>query len=110
MFIKRSLVRRNAYAIAMEEAKIMAEVREMVDTELPLYPSPDRDCFFMCPFREPCLAMDDGSDFQHLINTMFQERTKVPAWRNRVKWPAIPPSHVLAKRNRIDVSMREGLL
>jgi len=109
MFIKRSLVRRNAYSIAMEEAKIMAEVKEMIDTELPLYPSPDRDCFFMCPFREPCLAMDDGSDYQHLIDTMFQERTKVPAWRNRVKWPAIPPTHVLDRRNRIDVSMREGL-
>jgi PD-(D/E)XK nuclease superfamily len=107
MFIKRSLVRRNQHAIAMEEQKILAEVSEMILPSLPLYPNPIRDCFWDCSFRDPCLAMDDGSDYQYLVNTMYQPRQKIPAWRQRVKWPAVPPTLTLNKRNRIDVSMDE---
>lgn len=80
-FIRVDLVRRNAAFRAAEYQKIVQEVGEMLDPNLNLYPNPTRDCIWDCPARQVCLAMDDGSDWEQLLDLTFTTRPEKPAWR-----------------------------
>lgn len=97
-FIRRDLLRRNQYQREVEQGKIVAEVLEMLDPDLPLYPNPTKDCSWDCPFKEPCLAMDDGSDYQFLLDNSFVKWSGYKDdWRKRLKWPTAPePETTLA--------------
>lgn len=82
MFVRRDKIRRNEHQIQAEGEKILLEVSEMLNPELPLYPNPDRTCAFMCPFHGPCVSIDDGSDFQYELEIMMTERDKeYDRWR-----------------------------
>jgi hypothetical protein len=63
----------------------------MLNPELPLYPNPTRDCMWDCSFRSVCLAMDDGSDWQFILNSEFAVRNEEDPWRKRIKWPDQEP-------------------
>lgn len=87
-FIRRDLVRRNGYSKETEYKKILDEVMDMLDPNLRIYPNPTRDCIWDCPFRSACLAMDDGSDWEYIIENDFMVREEVPQnWRQRIQWP-----------------------
>lgn len=89
-FIRRDLVRRNGYSLASEDQKIRAEARDMLDPKLGLYPNPTRDCSWECPFREPCVMQDDGSDYLQVLEDEY-ERAETEAerswWRAHIAWP-----------------------
>lgn len=95
-FIKRSVIYRNAYNAQAEEAKIYQEVGEMLRAflpaghpdELPLYNNPTRDCDWECPFRAPCIAKDDGSDYETMFDEDYEQGKGIKDdWRDRIKWP-----------------------
>lgn len=87
-FVRRDTLRRNQYQREVEQGKIIAEVLEMLDPELPLYPNPTKECSWDCAFKVPCLAMDDGSDFQSILNTEYMPWAGYrDDWRSRVKYP-----------------------
>lgn len=94
-FIIQNLVRRNMHAALAEVQKIVAQTRDMLNPELPLYPNPTRDCIWDCSFRSVCLAMDDGSDWQYMLDSEFVNRTEEDPWRARVKWPDEEPTEVI---------------
>jgi hypothetical protein len=72
----------------VEQAKIIAEVLEMLDPALPLYPNPTKDCSWDCPFKIPCLAMDDGSDYQYVLDNEYTQWAGYKDdWRRRVVYP-----------------------
>ena len=87
IFIRRDLVRRNQHFLQAEFEKILAEVQEMLNPNLPLYPNPTRDCIWDCEFRSVCIAMDDGSDWEFILQEEFRQKQELPEWRSRIKWP-----------------------
>jgi hypothetical protein len=87
-FIRRDILRRNKESRRTEERKIVAEVLDMIDPSLPLYPNPTRDCSWDCPYKDACIAMDDGSDTEFFLTTSF-ERWKgyKQDWKRRILGP-----------------------
>ncbi len=83
-FIRIDLVRRNEAQMRAEGWKIMAEAREMLDPELPLYPNPTFQCAFDCHFREPCIEVDSGGDAEYLLKTAYRPRRELTGWRERI--------------------------
>jgi len=88
-FIRTDLVERNHTAKTSTYKHMVAEIREMLDPDLPIYPNPTRDCTWDCTeFRAVCMAMDEGDDWEYLINEFYQKKGEEDeTWKNRVKWP-----------------------
>lgn len=95
-FIKRSVIYRNEHNAQAEEAKLYAEVGEMLraflpaghEDELPLYNNPTRDCSWDCTYRAPCIALDDGSDADSMLAEDYIEWEGIKDdWRDRLVWP-----------------------
>lgn len=86
-FIRRDYVTRNTSQKEAEYAKIILEGGEMLNPTLPLYPNPTRDCIWDCNFRSVCLAMDDGSDWGHILKTEYTDQEE-DEWRSRIKYPS----------------------
>ena len=73
-FIRRDFIYRNQHQIESEGAKLMMELEDILNPNLPLYPSPDRNCGHMCSFYHPCISMDDGSDWEYEIQIGYRSR------------------------------------
>lgn len=87
-FIRRDKIYRNAHQIAAQGEKILLEVEDMLREELPLYPNPSKDCSWLCPLESACVAMDDGSDYEGLLNTLTVNREEVSdKWRTTLPHP-----------------------
>ncbi|MCJ2520507.1 MAG: PD-(D/E)XK nuclease family protein [Candidatus Thermoplasmatota archaeon] len=86
-FVRRDRIERSPQQIQAEGAKILLELEDLVNDELPLYPSPTRDCSY-CPFVGPCVAFDDGSDWEELLSASTKQREEEPqGWRQRLPEP-----------------------
>lgn len=85
-FIRRDIVRRNTHACNAEAAKILLEIEDMLNPDLPLYPNPTRQCPYMCGFLAPCVTMDDGGDWAHELENEFDSRDQDSErfWRKRL--------------------------
>ena len=95
-FIRYDLLRRNQFHLDSEAVKISQEMVDMAQPDLPLYPNPTRDCIWECPFRQICIAMDDGSDYELLIHSTTTppnnpqrqaDEAKLESWRDRINYP-----------------------
>lgn len=85
-FVVRESVRRNAHMCNAEAQKILLEVEDMINPDLPLYPNPTRQCPYMCSFLTPCVTMDDGGDWEYELQREFTERDQEAdrVWRRRL--------------------------
>lgn len=88
-YVVRELIRRNAHMCDAEAMKILLEVEDMINPDLPLYPNPTRQCPYMCSFLAPCVTMDDGGDWEYELEQEFSERDQDAdrLWRRRL--PAV---------------------
>jgi len=73
-FVRRDRIYRNEYSHEAEGAKILMEVEDMLNPDLPLYPNPTRDCAYMCTFQSACVSMDDGSDWEGELEMFSHKR------------------------------------
>ena len=81
-FIRRDRISRNAHSVEAEGVKILLEAEEMLNPDLPLYPNPTRDCSWDCPLLEPCISLDDGSDWEASLKGITQPRLEArDEWR-----------------------------
>lgn len=81
-FVRRDPVERNEFSSEVESEKILMEVEDMLNPDLPLYPNPTRDCPHLCPFLGACVSFDDGSDWEYVIQHDFRQRQPVyDSWR-----------------------------
>jgi hypothetical protein len=72
-FIQRDLVRRNQHEIQSVETRLYWEVLDMLNDPR-LYPNPTGDWMCLrCPFRAPCIAVDDGSNWQMMIEENYEK-------------------------------------
>ncbi len=83
-FIRRDKVFRNEYAAEVEGAKILLELEDMLNPDLPLYNNATRDCGW-CSFQGACYSFDDGSDWESiLIETTVQREEEYDSWRQHL--------------------------
>jgi hypothetical protein len=81
-YIRRDSIERNEYQAESEGAKLMLELEEMLNPDIPLYPSPTRDCGHLCSFNHACVSMDDGSDWEYELELGFTQKTPIfDSWR-----------------------------
>lgn len=85
-YIIRERIFRNPMQCQIEAQKILLELEDMLNPELPLYPNPTRDCSRMCSFLAPCVNMDDGSDWEALLDMSYGSRDQdvERMWRRRL--------------------------
>ena len=75
-FYRRTQVHRNIPELADQGIRIYHEAKEMINPDTVPYPNPSRFSCMMCSFRQPCIAMNDGSDYEFLLEEDFRIRTK----------------------------------
>ncbi len=102
-FIQRDRVERNEHQIQAEGAKIMLEVEDILDPNLPLYPNPTRECSY-CNFGSACVSLDDGSDWIYEMELTTEKRSEErDEWRQHLSVPAPLPLQLLANPQVIQV-------
>lgn len=71
-FIIRKEVRRNRHQIANAGFRMYQEAMDMLNPDIEIYPNITNDWLCMkCQFRAPCLAMEDGSDWEQMIRDNY---------------------------------------
>ncbi|MEB3089931.1 PD-(D/E)XK nuclease family protein, partial [Parvimonas sp. M20] len=90
-YVQRTYIERNEHMCAAEAMKILLELEDMLNPDLPLYPNPTRDCSRMCSFLGACVSYDDGGDWEETLNLNFTERDQAPdsLWHKRVPRPEV---------------------
>jgi len=88
-YIRYDLVRRNAYARKKEYGLIKMEILDMMAKDVRIYPNATSNCKSNCKFRTVCLAMDDGSDYQYILDNNFKkvEEGTRDKWKKKLIYP-----------------------
>ncbi len=74
-FVRRTKVTYNPRTLQIVENRIRAEAVTMLD-DPKIYPSPSRFNCNGCSFFAPCLALHEGADPKHILDEMYEKRTK----------------------------------
>jgi hypothetical protein len=91
-FIRRDHVERNQHQVDAFEELVHMELEDMLREDLPLYPNKVRDCIWNCPLQVPCLAMDDGSDYEGALGAYLQRGSGQFYFNEELTWrKALPP-------------------
>ncbi len=81
-YVRRDTVYKNQASLEAEGQKILLELIDMLNPNLPMYPNPTFMCPNMCSFYEVCSSMDDGSDWENQLAGETQQRaTMDESWR-----------------------------
>ncbi len=81
-YISREKIYKNAHSLHAESQHILAELVDMLNPNLPMYPNANFMCPRMCSFYNVCTSMDDGSDWEHQLNLETQQRAAMDeSWR-----------------------------
>lgn len=106
-YIIREKIHRNVQQCSGEAWKILMELEDILNPDLPLYPNPTRDCARMCSFTAPCINMDDGSDWEQLLDELYMPRdTEIDRlWRRRLP----DPKDLLAQSESYEVQEEPDL-
>lgn len=72
-FFRRTVVRRSQREFELLGGRIALEAIDMVGDPL-IYPTPSQFNCNGCQFYGPCIAKQEGSDFDYILNENFQKR------------------------------------
>jgi hypothetical protein len=72
-YFRRTPVIRNASEYDNLSIQIAWEAIDMLSDPI-TYPNPSKFACKWCMFRTPCLALNDGSDHEYILNTSFRKR------------------------------------
>lgn len=94
-FIVRHRIERNERQLISFEQKVIMELEDIANPNLPLYSNATKDCDYMCPMQAACVAMDDGSDWEGILNDysmvtgdgLTQREKEQMKWRNLLPEP-----------------------
>lgn len=74
VFHQRFIVHRNEAELKAAARNIYLEALEMINPDLPIYPNAGRFGCNTCAFRQPCIGVNQGEDFEYTLETMFDKR------------------------------------
>ncbi|KKN65425.1 hypothetical protein LCGC14_0481450 [marine sediment metagenome] len=84
-FIKRAKTRRTPLQQQAEGTKILMEVEDMINPNLPLYTNATRDCNWDCNLQDICLMIDRNDDWAHQLNDITAQRDEeFDQWRQHL--------------------------
>ena len=72
-FFRRETVIRSARELKIFDQQILDEIREMTRVDLPIYPTPTRDCVWSCSYSDLCRARLTGGDVEFTIQANYRE-------------------------------------
>lgn len=82
-FIRRDKTYRNQAQIESEGSRILMEIEEMTNPDLPIYTNPTRTCEFDCQFNDVCLAVDRDEDWEDILySTTVSRKEEKEGWRD----------------------------
>lgn len=73
-FTQRHQIHKNQHEIDQAGKTIALEAIDMID-DPSVYPMPGRFSCNWCLFKQPCLGVNMGEDFQYTLDTMFEKKT-----------------------------------
>ena len=73
-WFRRTWIRRTRAEVEGVGERLSAEVLDMLDPGLALYPSPSPEHCGPCRYRAPCLAMNEGNDPAPILAAAYQPR------------------------------------
>ena len=86
-YVKRHRATRSDHYAQSEGTKIILELEEILDPNIALYPHHTRSCSY-CPFMVPCIALDDGGDWEFELEELTRKRSKeFSGWRKYLETP-----------------------
>ena len=74
-FFRRLQVNRTPYEITQLGHQIYKEAMEMTNPVVPIYPNPGMFNCMGCAYRQPCMAINDGSDVNWILNEQYIKET-----------------------------------
>lgn len=85
-FIKRGRTRRSPMQQQAEGTKILMEVEDMLNPDLPLYTNATRDCSWDCNLQDICLMIDRDDDWEDLLKDLTAPRDEeFDQWRQHLR-------------------------
>lgn len=80
-YVRRTETARNRHELAEMDRRILNEAADMLRDDLYIYPSPDlyaTGAFSCrsCPVKAVCIGMNDGSDWEDILNTYTTKETR----------------------------------
>ncbi len=84
-FFRRTPVIRNQHELREMGERIYLEAQDMTDPNLRIYPNPSRFTCGWCAFKQVCIAMNDGSDYEHLLEWDFRKRSDEEVEQRRAR-------------------------
>jgi len=82
-YIKRERTERSQAQLEASGDRILMEVREMLDPNLPIYPNFTKDCSWDCPFNDVCLMIERDDDWENYLMDISEDKTEErDSWRN----------------------------
>ena len=69
-FFLRAEIARGRKELAIWEKYLTEECKEIANPETSMYPYPTWDCAY-CDFLMPCKMMQEGSDYQHVLDQLY---------------------------------------
>lgn len=71
---RRTVIPRSRDEIRTAGIRLGQEAADMLDPSLRVYPAPRPETCATCEFRAPCVAMNDGSDVEAVLQGGFRQR------------------------------------
>lgn len=81
-YIQRDLIHRSTARQQATGEQILAEVSEMLNPEIYLYPNATKDCSWDCWMNDVCVMMDEGEDWEHVLSLVASPQSNIrDGWR-----------------------------
>jgi len=71
IYYRRFKIIKSDYELEQYEQNLVAETLDMIDPAVRVYPTPGRFSCGGCAYKEPCLSMNAGQDYQYTLQTMY---------------------------------------
>jgi hypothetical protein len=71
-FYRRFKVYKTDYELYEIERNLRAEVLEITNPNLRIYPTPGKFSCQYCAFQTPCISKNQGQDYQYTLSTMYE--------------------------------------
>ncbi len=85
-FIRRGKTRRTEQQQRAEGTKILMEIEDMINPDLPLYTNATRDCSWDCQLRDVCIEIDRDEGWEGTLTDITRQRTEEQdTWRQYLK-------------------------
>ncbi|MGQ0592519.1 MAG: PD-(D/E)XK nuclease family protein [Gammaproteobacteria bacterium] len=83
-FFRRTQVARSRSALENQSRQLAFEALDMTNAEMHPYPNPSKHNCESCVYREPCIAMNEGSDATLILESCYRKRAEENFRRGRI--------------------------